>query len=112
MTKSELYAGPFADELTLFLAALHAFAETAPTVEGLQVIDSAEFQRLRRIRQLGLAMFTYQGAEHSRFTHGLGVMHEAGLWARHLLARWSDGESSLLPGEPLLRGHAAAALES
>ncbi|HEY7544441.1 MAG TPA: HD domain-containing protein, partial [Blastocatellia bacterium] len=28
-----------------------------------------------RIKQLGLAMFTYQGAEHSRFTHSLGVMH-------------------------------------
>src|SRR5213079_58056 len=28
-----------------------------------------------RIKQLGLALYTYQGAEHSRFTHSLGVMH-------------------------------------
>ncbi|HKA21267.1 MAG TPA: HD domain-containing protein [Blastocatellia bacterium] len=41
----------------------------------VDLIDSTEFQRLRRIRQLGLAMFTYQGAEHSRFTHSIGVMH-------------------------------------
>jgi len=41
----------------------------------VDLIDSAEFQRLRRIRQLGLAMFTYQGAEQSRFTHSIGVMH-------------------------------------
>jgi HD superfamily phosphohydrolase len=41
----------------------------------VQLVDSVEFQRLRRIKQLGLAMFTYQGAEHSRFTHSLGVMH-------------------------------------
>ena len=41
----------------------------------VDLIDSAEFQRLRRIKQLGLALFTYQGAEHSRFTHSLGVMH-------------------------------------
>jgi len=41
----------------------------------VNLIDSSEFQRLRRIRQLGLAMFTYQGAEHSRFTHSIGVMH-------------------------------------
>jgi HD superfamily phosphohydrolase len=41
----------------------------------VDLIDSSEFQRLRRIRQLGLAMFTYQGAEHSRFTHSIGVMH-------------------------------------
>lgn len=41
----------------------------------VDLIDSAEFQRLRRIKQLGLALFTYQGAEHSRFTHSIGVMH-------------------------------------
>ena len=42
----------------------------------VELIDSAEFQRLRRIKQLGIAMFTYQGAEHSRFTHSIGVMHQ------------------------------------
>jgi HD superfamily phosphohydrolase len=41
----------------------------------VRLIDSAEFQRLRRIRQLGLAHFAYQGAEHSRFTHSLGAYH-------------------------------------
>jgi len=41
----------------------------------IELIDSIEFQRLRRIKQLGIAMFTYQGAEHSRFTHSIGVMH-------------------------------------
>lgn len=39
------------------------------------LIDSAEFQRLRRIKQLGLGLYTYQGAEHSRFTHSLGAFH-------------------------------------
>lgn len=41
------------------------------------LVDSAEFQRLRRIRQLGLAHFAYQAAEHSRFTHSLGTFHLA-----------------------------------
>lgn len=43
----------------------------------VRLIDAAEFQRLRRIRQLGLAHFTYQSAEHSRFTHSLGALHLA-----------------------------------
>jgi len=41
----------------------------------MRLIDTAEFQRLRRIKQLGLGLFTYQGAEHSRFTHSLGAFH-------------------------------------
>jgi HD superfamily phosphohydrolase len=53
-----------------------ALSETDPVDRLLvDLVDSPEFQRLRRIRQLGLALYTYQGAEHSRFTHSLGVMH-------------------------------------
>jgi HD superfamily phosphohydrolase len=41
----------------------------------MRLIDAQEFQRLRRIKQLGLGLYTYQGAEHSRFTHSLGAFH-------------------------------------
>jgi HD superfamily phosphohydrolase len=40
-----------------------------------RVVDSAAFQRLRYIRQLGLAHLVYPGAHHSRFDHALGVYH-------------------------------------
>ncbi|MFT4416991.1 HD domain-containing protein [Fredinandcohnia humi] len=37
------------------------------------LVATSEFQRLRRIRQLGTTYFTFHGAEHSRFNHSLGV---------------------------------------
>ncbi|GIP41374.1 hypothetical protein J31TS4_46540 [Paenibacillus sp. J31TS4] len=37
------------------------------------LVNTKEFQRLRRIRQLGTSYLTFHGAEHSRFSHSLGV---------------------------------------
>ena len=42
-----------------------------------RLIDAREFQRLRRIRQLGLSEFVYPGATHTRFSHSIGVFHTA-----------------------------------
>lgn len=41
------------------------------------IVDTAEFQRLARITQLGLASRVYPGATHTRFEHALGVYHNA-----------------------------------
>ncbi|MFA7485231.1 MAG: HD domain-containing protein, partial [Phycisphaerae bacterium] len=41
----------------------------------LDLLNTAEVQRLRFISQLGLSQFTYPGSNHSRFSHSLGVLH-------------------------------------
>jgi HD superfamily phosphohydrolase len=42
-----------------------------------RLLAAAEVQRLRRIRQLGMASLAYPGADHSRYSHSLGVMETA-----------------------------------
>lgn len=39
------------------------------------IIETPQFQRLRRIKQTGLADYVYPGANHTRFHHALGAMH-------------------------------------
>ncbi len=41
----------------------------------LDLIDHPYFQRLRRIRQLGMTPYVYPGALHTRFHHALGALH-------------------------------------
>lgn len=48
------------------------------------LINAREFQRLRRIRQLGMASLAYPGADHSRYSHSLGVMQTARRILDHL----------------------------
>jgi HD superfamily phosphohydrolase len=54
----------------------------------LQLVDTDVFQRLRYVRQLGLAFLVYPGATHSRFEHALGAYH----LARATLALLSERE--------------------
>lgn len=48
---------------------------TIPTELIFDLIEHPFFQRLRRIKQLGLAPYVYPGAIHTRFHHALGAMH-------------------------------------
>jgi HD superfamily phosphohydrolase len=40
-----------------------------------RLMDTPEMQRLRRIRQLGVAAVAFPGAEHTRFAHAIGAAH-------------------------------------
>ncbi|HKW11249.1 MAG TPA: HD domain-containing protein, partial [Gemmatimonadaceae bacterium] len=42
---------------------------------AMRLVDTPAFQRLRYVRQLGLAFLVYPGATHSRFEHALGTYH-------------------------------------
>jgi len=42
------------------------------------LIEHPLFQRMRRIRQLGMTHFVYPGANHTRFQHAVGAMHLMG----------------------------------
>jgi len=55
---------------------IHGSIELTPSETS--VIDSAFFQRLRNIKQLGFTEFSYPGATHNRYIHSLGAMHLAG----------------------------------
>jgi len=42
-----------------------------------RLLNAPEFQRLRRIKQLGVSEFVFPGATHTRFAHCIGVFHTA-----------------------------------
>lgn len=58
----------------------------------MDLIDTEEFQRLRRVQQLGLSHFTFHGAECSRFAHSIGVMYIA-MQLFHHLVQFEENES-------------------
>ena len=70
------------EEMTEIRDPVHGYIR----LEGLasQLADTPQMQRLRWIRQLGLASLVYPGANHTRFEHSLGAYHLADLLSRQL----------------------------
>ena len=64
-----------------------------------QLLNHSYFQRLRRISQMGLSVFVFPGAHHTRFEHALGCLHlgqKAILALREKGVDISDQESEAL----------------
>jgi HD superfamily phosphohydrolase len=72
---------------------IHGFIGITET--EAKIIDSLPYQRLRRIKQLSGGHFVYPTAEHTRFSHCIGVMYLAGLSGRRLLGRLGLGDQEL-----------------
>jgi uncharacterized protein len=62
----------------IFNDPVHGFI-AIPNELTFDIIEHPFFQRLRRIRQLGLTPLVYPGALHTRFQHALGAMHLMGM---------------------------------
>jgi len=52
--------------------------------QEVAIIDHPSFQRLRRVRQLGMAHMVFPGATHTRFEHSVGAVHVAQLIVNHV----------------------------
>ncbi|MEI3612061.1 HD domain-containing protein [Pseudogracilibacillus sp. SO30301A] len=67
-----MYKNKQLDEVKVFKDPVHRYVRVSDQVIW-DLIATPEFQRLRRIKQLGTTYLTFHGAEHSRFNHSLGV---------------------------------------
>ena len=65
------------NKLKIFNDPVYGFI-TIPFELCFDIIEHSYFQRLRRIKQLGLTSLVYPGALHTRFHHALGAMHLMG----------------------------------
>lgn len=68
--RDKLYRDPVHDLIALD-------KNSAEDATLMDLIDAPEMQRLRHIRQMGLANLAYHGAEHTRFSHSIGAMYVA-----------------------------------
>lgn len=66
------------------------------------LINTPEFQRLRRVKQLGVSEFTFPGATHTRLSHSIGVFH--------LARRLMDVAERYVPADKLSQSRKRTAL--
>ncbi|MGV8992733.1 MAG: HD domain-containing protein [Flavobacterium sp.] len=62
------------NKLKIFSDPIYGFI-TLPNALIYDIVQHPEFQRLRRISQMGMAYLVFPGAHHTRFHHALGCLH-------------------------------------
>ncbi|MBX7230511.1 MAG: HD domain-containing protein [Bdellovibrionales bacterium] len=60
-----------------------------------KLLDHPTYQRLRSIKQLGFAEFSFPGATHNRFLHSVGVAHLAGIAFDQIFKKWKFSKNSV-----------------
>lgn len=73
---------------------IHGLIKYSPIEE--KIINTRVFQRLRKIRQLGLASYVYPGTHHTRFEHSIGVMGLAEKICRELNRKYKRKNGKIL----------------
>lgn len=73
------------------------------TAAEICVLDSSLLQRLRRIRQLGMASTVYCNADHSRFSHTIGVLEVAGRMASVITKKLKNDDSTIFSFVEIVR---------
>jgi hypothetical protein len=116
MTRPRIYRDPIHGQIKYKrLNLLIPYSEVPKDVESQlgwlvpKLIDTREFQRLRHIRQNGLTNLVFHGAEHSRFSHSMGVAYLAREMYRRIAENMNEEEQGKLDSRNLL-GTVAAAL--
>jgi HD superfamily phosphohydrolase len=69
-----LTAGSNTQKETIIRDPIHDFIDVSHYDFILKIIHTPYFQRTRRLSQLGVSLFVYPSATHSRFNHSLGAM--------------------------------------
>ncbi len=72
--------------------------------EEKRIVDTWPLQRLREIKQLGLAHYVFPGATHSRFSHCIGVCHIAGEIANRVFKDKPEDEKEWLKRHARMAG--------
>lgn len=71
--------------------------------ECIRFINTQEFQRLKRIKQLGNAFEVYPSGTHTRAEHCLGVMHISGMFYETLIKNSADSHSDMIKYKRLIQ---------